>query len=162
MFLYISFFPQLVAGPIVRASDFLPQLKTEPRLDRSMVANGIVLILIGLFKKMVIADYLATSSSTGCSSTPPPSPVLTCCSALYGYAVQIYCDFSGYSDIAIGVAGLLGYHFPAEFRPALSLGLVARVLAALAHLAVELAARLSLHAARRQPSRHGQDLPQPR
>ena len=60
VFLYISFFPQLVAGPIVRAAHFLPQLRQAPKLDRAMVTLGIVLILIGLFKKMVIANYLAT------------------------------------------------------------------------------------------------------
>lgn len=116
IFLYISFFPQLVAGPIVRASDFLPQLKQEPHLDRSMVSLGIVLILIGLFKKMVIANYLATELVDNVFFDPSaysgPDLVL----AVYGYAVQIYCDFSGYSDIAIGVAALLGYRFKWNFN----------------------------------------------
>jgi alginate O-acetyltransferase complex protein AlgI len=115
VFLYISFFPQLVAGPIVRASDFLPQLKTEPRLDRSMVATGIVLILIGLFKKMVIANYLANELVDGVFFDPTAFSGPDLLLGLYGYAVQIYCDFSGYSDIAIGVAGLLGYHFKPNF-----------------------------------------------
>jgi alginate O-acetyltransferase complex protein AlgI len=115
VFLYISFFPQLVAGPIVRASDFLPQLKTEPRLDRSMVAKGIVLILIGLFKKMVIANYLANELVDGVFFDPTAFSGPDLLLGLYGYAVQIYCDFSGYSDIAIGVAGLLGYHFKPNF-----------------------------------------------
>ena len=115
VFLYISFFPQLVAGPIVRAADFLPQLKTEPKLDRAMVANGIVLILIGLFKKMVIANYLANELVDGVFFDPSAFSGPDLLLALYGYAVQIYCDFSGYSDIAIGVAGLLGYHFKPNF-----------------------------------------------
>ncbi|MGZ5862094.1 MAG: MBOAT family O-acyltransferase [Methyloceanibacter sp.] len=115
VFLYISFFPQLVAGPIVRASDFLPQLKTEPKLERSMVANGIVLILIGLFKKMVIANYLANELVDGVFFDPSAFSGPDLLLGLYGYAVQIYCDFSGYSDIAIGVAGLLGYHFKPNF-----------------------------------------------
>jgi len=113
--LYISFFPQLVAGPIIRASDFLPQLKTEPKLDRAMVANGIVLILLGLFKKMVIANYLANELVDGVFFDPSAFSGPDLLLALYGYAVQIYCDFSGYSDIAIGVAGLLGYHFKPNF-----------------------------------------------
>jgi D-alanyl-lipoteichoic acid acyltransferase DltB (MBOAT superfamily) len=115
VFLYISFFPQLVAGPIVRAADFLPQLKTEPRLDRAMVANGIVLILIGLFKKMVIANYLANELVDGVFFDPSAFSGPDLLLGVYGYAVQIYCDFSGYSDIAIGVAGLLGYHFKPNF-----------------------------------------------
>jgi alginate O-acetyltransferase complex protein AlgI len=115
VFLYISFFPQLVAGPIVRASDFLPQLKTEPTLTRATLANGIVLILIGLFKKMVIANYLANELVDGVFFDPSAFSGPDLMLALYGYAVQIYCDFSGYSDIAIGVAGLLGYHFKANF-----------------------------------------------
>ena len=116
VFLYISFFPQLVAGPIVRAADFLPQLKSEPRLDRSLVSIGILLILIGLFKKMVIANYLATELVDEVFFDPTiyagPDLVL----AVYAYAVQIYCDFSGYSDIAIGVAALLGYRFKWNFK----------------------------------------------
>ena len=116
IFLYISFFPQLVAGPIVRAADFLPQLKVEPRLNRQMVSLGIVLILLGLFKKMVIANYLATELVDQVFFDPSmyagPDLVL----AVYAYAVQIYCDFSGYSDIAIGVAALLGYRFKWNFN----------------------------------------------
>ncbi len=115
VFLYISFFPQLVAGPIVRASDFLPQLKQEPALDKSMVANGIVLILLGLFKKMVIANYLANELVDGVFFDPSAFSGPDLLLGVYGYAVQIYCDFSGYSDIAIGVAGLLGFHFKPNF-----------------------------------------------
>ncbi|MEG6507539.1 MBOAT family protein [Methyloligella sp. 2.7D] len=115
VFLYISFFPQLVAGPIVRAADFLPQLKEEPKLEPSMVAKGIVLILLGLFKKMVIANYLATLLVDDVFFAPDAYSGPDLLLALYGYAVQIYCDFSGYSDIAIGVAALLGFHFKANF-----------------------------------------------
>ncbi|MFD0986422.1 MBOAT family O-acyltransferase [Methyloligella solikamskensis] len=115
VFLYISFFPQLVAGPIVRAADFLPQLKSEPQLDRQMVAKGILLILLGLFKKMVIANYLATLLVDDVFFAPDAYSGPDLLLAVYGYAIQIYCDFSGYSDIAIGVAALLGYHFKANF-----------------------------------------------
>jgi alginate O-acetyltransferase complex protein AlgI len=116
VFLYISFFPQLVAGPIVRASDFLPQLRAEPKLDHAILSRGIVLILIGLFKKMVIANYLSTELVDDMFFDPTSYSGPDLLLGLYGYAVQIYCDFSGYSDIAIGVAALLGYHFKPNFN----------------------------------------------
>ncbi|MGI9381728.1 MAG: MBOAT family O-acyltransferase [Methyloligellaceae bacterium] len=116
VFLYISFFPQLVAGPIVRAAHFMPQLRAEPRLSRSMISLGIVLILLGLFKKMVIANYLATELVDTVFFDPSAHSGADLLLALYGYAVQIYCDFSGYSDIAIGVAALLGYRFKWNFN----------------------------------------------
>ncbi len=116
VFLYISFFPQLVAGPIVRAADFLPQLKAEPRLDRSLVSLGILLILVGLFKKMVIANYLASELVDQVFFDPSAFAGPDLALAVYAYAVQIYCDFSGYSDIAIGVAALLGYRFRWNFN----------------------------------------------
>lgn len=116
VFLYISFFPQLVAGPIVRAAHFMPQLQAEPRLSRSMISLGIVLILLGLFKKMVIANYLATELVDTVFFDPSAYSGADLLLALYGYAVQIYCDFSGYSDIAIGVAALLGYRFKWNFN----------------------------------------------
>lgn len=116
VFLYISFFPQLVAGPIVRAAHFLPQLRQAPKLERSMVTLGIVLILVGLFKKMVIANYLATELVDTVFFDPSAVSAPDLMLAIYGYAVQIYCDFSGYSDIAIGVAALLGYRFNWNFN----------------------------------------------
>ena len=116
VFLYISFFPQLVAGPIVRAADFLPQLQVRPQLTRSMISLGIVLILLGLFKKMVVANYLATELVDPVFFDPGAHAAPDLILAVYGYAVQIYCDFSGYSDIAIGVAALLGYRFKWNFN----------------------------------------------
>ena len=116
VFLYISFFPQLVAGPIVRAADFLPQLKSEPRLNRALVNLGILLILVGLFKKMVIANYLATGLVDEVFFDPSIYAGPDLALAIYAYAIQIYCDFSGYSDIAIGVAALLGYRFKWNFN----------------------------------------------
>lgn len=116
LFLYISFFPQLVAGPIVRARHFLPQLNQPPQLTRRMVSIGIVLILIGLFKKMVIANYLSTVLVDQVFFDPSQYSAGDILLAVYGYAVQIYCDFSGYSDIAIGVAALLGYRFNRNFN----------------------------------------------
>ncbi|MFQ5625731.1 MAG: MBOAT family O-acyltransferase [Methyloligellaceae bacterium] len=116
IFLYISFFPQLVAGPIVRAADFLPQLKREPRLNRALVSLGILLVLIGLFKKMVIANYLAAELVDEVFFDPSIYAGPDLALAVYAYAIQIYCDFSGYSDIAIGVAALLGYRFKWNFN----------------------------------------------
>lgn len=114
--LYISFFPQLVAGPIVRAADFLPQLHRPARLSRAHIGVGTVLILTGLAKKMVIANYLATELVDPVFFDPSAAGALDLLIGIYGYAVQIYCDFSGYSDIAIGVAALLGYRFLENFN----------------------------------------------
>lgn len=114
--LYISFFPQLVAGPIVRAADFLPQLHRPVGLTREALGIGVVLILSGLAKKMVIANYLATELVDPVFFDPGMVSGLDLLIGIYGYAVQIYCDFSGYSDIAIGVAALLGYRFLDNFN----------------------------------------------
>lgn len=113
--LFKSFFPQLVAGPIVRAADFIPQLHAPARLTREHVAVGTVLILTGLAKKMVIANYLATELVDPVFFDPTAVGALDLLVGIYGYAIQIYCDFSGYSDIAIGVAALLGYRFRSNF-----------------------------------------------
>lgn len=113
--LYISFFPQLVAGPIVRAQDFLPQLDRRPDPRRVLVTFGVLLIFWGLFKKAIVANYLAVDLVDRVFMDPDAYHALDLLLALYGYAVQIYCDFSAYSDIAIGVAALLGYTFPRNF-----------------------------------------------
>ncbi|PLW76654.1 MBOAT family protein [Cohaesibacter celericrescens] len=114
--LYISFFPQLVAGPIVRAAHFMPQLDKRPVLTRRFMAKGLFLILIGLFKKMVLANYLATLYVDEIFMAPEFASSLELVVAVYAYAGQIYCDFSGYSDIAIGLAALMGYHFKRNFN----------------------------------------------
>jgi alginate O-acetyltransferase complex protein AlgI len=113
--LFKSFLPQLVAGPIVRAADFLPQLHQPPRLTREAVGVGVMLILVGLTKKMVIANYLATELVDPVFFDPSAVGALDLLIGVYGYAIQIYCDFSGYSDIAIGVAALLGFKFLPNF-----------------------------------------------
>jgi len=113
--LYISFFPQLVAGPIVRAADFLPQLDTPGVVTRAMRGTAILLILTGLFKKMVVANYLSTLLVDPVFGFPDGAGALAATLATLGYGLQIYCDFSGYSDIAIGVALLLGYRFVRNF-----------------------------------------------
>ena len=114
MALYISFFPQLVAGPIVRASFFLPQLYRENPVPIA-VGPPLLLILGGLFKKVVVANYLATDLVDPVFFDPASYTSLDLLFAAYGYAVQIYCDFSAYSDMAIGLAALLGYWFPPNF-----------------------------------------------
>jgi len=116
--LLMAFFPHLVAGPVVRAADLVPQFQAKPVLNRGMVSMGLLLIVWGLFKKAVIASELATQFVDPVFQAPAAHSSLDLILAAYGYAVQIYCDFSAYSDMAIGVAALLGYRFPRNFdRP---------------------------------------------
>jgi alginate O-acetyltransferase complex protein AlgI len=114
--LYLSFFPHVVAGPIVRAREFIPQLAT-PRNPRDVaVGAGVVLIAIGLVKKVAIADYLAREVVDPVFGVPEAYAGPDVAIAAYAYAAQIYCDFSGYTDIAIGVALLMGFVFPQNFN----------------------------------------------
>lgn len=115
MLLYLAFFPQLVAGPIVRAAFFLPQLYA-PAPSRLPLGPPLLLIVIGLFKKVVMATYLATGLVDPVFFDPGNMTSLDLLLGAYGYAIQIWCDFSGYSDMAIGLAGLLGYWFPPNFN----------------------------------------------
>jgi D-alanyl-lipoteichoic acid acyltransferase DltB (MBOAT superfamily) len=115
MLLYMSFFPQLVAGPIVRAAYFLPQL-ARPSADPIPIAAALLLILGGLFKKVVVANYLATGLVDPVFAAPTSYGGPDLLLATYGYAVQIYCDFSAYTDMAIALAALLGFRFPANFN----------------------------------------------
>jgi alginate O-acetyltransferase complex protein AlgI len=114
--LLMSFFPHLVAGPIVRGSDLLPQFAETPKLTRDMATMGLILIIWGLFKKAVIASELATGLVDPVFFDPSSHSRADLIAAAYGYAVQIYCDFSAYSDMAIGIAALLGYRFPLNFN----------------------------------------------
>ncbi|UAK23921.1 MBOAT family O-acyltransferase [Sphingomonas nostoxanthinifaciens] len=113
--LLMSFFPHLVAGPIVRGSDLLPQFARAPRLTRDMATMGLLLIVWGLFKKAVIASELSTQLVDPVFFDPSAHSRADLIAAAYGYAIQIYCDFSAYSDMAIGIAALLGYRFPLNF-----------------------------------------------
>ncbi len=115
MLLYLSFFPQLVAGPIVRASKYLPQLYARPTRDFGL-SWPLALILGGLFKKVVMANYIAVGLVDPVFDDPIHYGLPDLLLAIYGYAVQIYCDFSAYTDIAIGIAALLGYEFPINFN----------------------------------------------
>ena len=122
--LYIAFFPQLVAGPIVRAKALLPELRKEPKYDHDQVIRGLFQVLSGLFKKVVIADLLAFSFVDEAFRQPAGASLPLAWLAMYGYALQIYCDFSGYSDVAIGSARMLGMEIPENFdRPYLALNL---------------------------------------
>ena len=113
---YLSFFPQLVAGPIVRARDFIPQIRRNPvRVTRAMFGMGICLILTGLFKKAILSDYISLNFVDRIFDDPLLYSGFECLMGIYGYALQIYCDFSGYSDMAIGIALLLGFRFPKNF-----------------------------------------------
>ena len=113
--LLMSFFPHLVSGPIVRAKDLLPQFAQTPRPSRAMFTEALLLIVWGLFKKTVIASELSTNLVDPVFFDPSAYGAPDLFAAAYGYAVQIYCDFSAYSDIAIGVAAMLGYRFPRNF-----------------------------------------------
>jgi alginate O-acetyltransferase complex protein AlgI len=114
--LYLSFFPHVVAGPIVRAREFIPQL-ASPRNPRDVaVGAGVVLITLGLIKKVALADYLAREVVDPVFGVPEAYAAPDVALAAYAYAAQIYCDFSGYTDIAIGVALLMGFVFPQNFN----------------------------------------------
>jgi alginate O-acetyltransferase complex protein AlgI len=112
---FVAFFPQLVAGPIVRASQFLPQLKYAKRITLINVYVGLRIFIIGLFKKVFIADNLACFVDP-VFETPSVFSGMTLWFAVIAYALQIYADFSGYSEMAIGSARILGYVFPRNFN----------------------------------------------
>jgi D-alanyl-lipoteichoic acid acyltransferase DltB (MBOAT superfamily) len=114
--LYIAFFPQLIAGPILRAASFLPQLAIRRNPQAIRANTGCLLIVSGLFKKVIIANILATALVEPVFADPLSYSGADTLLAIYGYAAQIYGDFSGYTDIAIGCALLLGYRFPRNFN----------------------------------------------
>ena len=113
--LFVAFFPQLVAGPIVRAADFLPQLMRRVRPTAADVEWGLVLFGIGAFKKLVVSDQIAAHVDLA-FERPAQFASAFLLQGLVGYAIQIYCDFSGYSDMAIGGARMMGYEFKENFR----------------------------------------------
>lgn len=112
--LYISFFPQLVAGPIVKASDFIPQLSRNHKLTLENLNKGLQIFLMGLIKKVVVADNLAPFIDS-VFDKPLAFSSGTVILAVVAYSIQIYCDFSGYSDMAVGCARCLGYDFNPNF-----------------------------------------------
>ncbi|MCC6626056.1 MAG: MBOAT family protein [Chloroflexi bacterium] len=113
---YLAFFPHLVAGPIVRVVEFVPQLPKPRLLTRAEVTRAGLLIGGGLFKKVAISSYVAAAIVDPVFAAPSRHSAPETLLAMYGYAVQIYCDFSGYTDMAIGLALLLGIRFPQNFN----------------------------------------------
>lgn len=113
--LFITFFPHLVAGPIVRARDFLPQLRQVKRWDWPRMQLGAQFFLLGLFKKLAIADRMAAFADP-VFAAPGDYSTHAAWVAAWAYSIQIYCDFSGYTDMAIGCAHLLGYKLAANFN----------------------------------------------
>jgi D-alanyl-lipoteichoic acid acyltransferase DltB (MBOAT superfamily) len=115
---YLSFFPHLIAGPIVRGSELLPQIDKSGERDPRKIEmpRAAYLIFGGLFKKVVLSSYISTAIVDPVFANPKSHSSLEILFAIYGYAVQIYCDFSGYTDIAIGCALLLGFKFPQNFN----------------------------------------------
>ncbi len=113
---YVSFFPQLIAGPIVRAKHFIPQIYKQLVLSEKWIWWAILLITGGLFKKMFISDFISVNFVDRVFEHPVAYSGFEVLCAVYGYALQIYCDFSGYTDIALGVALLLGFRLPINFN----------------------------------------------
>lgn len=113
---YLTFFPQLVAGPIVRAGEFLPQLRKPYSLSREEFSWSVFFILNGLIKKIVISDYISVNFVDRVFESPELYSSFENLMAVYGYALQIYCDFSGYTDIAIALALMLGFRLPSNFN----------------------------------------------
>ncbi len=112
---FLSFFPKLVMGPIVRASDFIPQIRKDIFISKEDVSKGLYLIVGGLFKKVVISDYIYVNYVQYIFDDPSRHSGMECLLGVYGYAMVIYCDFSGYSDMAIGMARWMGFTINENF-----------------------------------------------
>jgi D-alanyl-lipoteichoic acid acyltransferase DltB (MBOAT superfamily) len=112
---FITFFPQLVAGPIVKANWFLPQVEKPITIKKEWVYSGFWLIMVGLFKKAIIADYISQYNDL-VFENPTGYSGFENLMAVYGYTLQIYCDFSGYSDMAIGIARIMGFDLGINFN----------------------------------------------
>ncbi|MET0636277.1 MAG: MBOAT family protein, partial [Chitinophagaceae bacterium] len=113
--LFLSFFPKLVMGPIVRAHDFVPQINQPYAISETDFSKGFYLIVSGLFKKLVISDFITVNFVNYIFDAPERYTGVENLFAVYAYAIVIYCDFSGYSDIAIGIARWLGFTIPTNF-----------------------------------------------
>lgn len=112
---FVTFFPQMVAGPIVRAADFIPQIYKTPFVSKADFGKAIFLISSGLIKKVIISDYISLNFVDRIFDAPTLYTGFENLMGVYGYALQIYCDFSGYSDMAIGIALLMGYQLALNF-----------------------------------------------
>jgi alginate O-acetyltransferase complex protein AlgI len=114
--LYVTFFPQLVAGPILRAVDFLPQVENQPRVTKPMFIWGLCLLTLGLFQKIVLADTLLAKAADDVFGFAGPLNALDAWAGVLAFSGQIFCDFSGYSTCAIGIAMTMGFWMPQNFR----------------------------------------------
>lgn len=114
--LFVAFFPQMAAGPIVRAVEFLPQMTSPPKVSAKQIEDGLRLFVGGLFKKLFIADQLHALFVDPVFSNPTAYDAAVLRWAAVAWAVQIYCDFSGYTDVAVGVAKWFGFELPANFN----------------------------------------------
>jgi D-alanyl-lipoteichoic acid acyltransferase DltB (MBOAT superfamily) len=112
---YLSFFPLILAGPIMRAKNFFPQIKNNKTISRSMIYGGLWLIILGLIKKAIFADYIAQYNNW-VFDAPLTYSGFECLVAVLGYTAQIYCDFSGYSDMSIGMAAVMGFDLGKNFN----------------------------------------------
>lgn len=112
----LTFFPPLLAGPVVRAKDLLPQVRQNPVATQAMIGEGLFLIMAGLIKKVIIADYLSGNFVNRIFDNPAMYSGFENLLGCVGFTIQIYCDFSGYSDMAIGLALLMGYRFKQNFN----------------------------------------------
>lgn len=113
---FVTFFPQLVAGPIVRASSFIPQMYQPYRLSEAEFGSALFLVLKGLLKKMLISDYISVNFVDRIFAHPSAYTGFEALMACYAYSLQVYCDFSGYTDIAIGLSLMMGFRLPANFN----------------------------------------------
>jgi len=113
---FLTFFPPLLAGPVVRARDILPQIKANPSATKEMTGEGLFLIMTGLIKKVIVADYISGNFVNRVFDNPALYSGFENVMGCIGFTVQLYCDFSGYSDMAIGIALLMGYRFKDNFR----------------------------------------------
>ena len=112
---FLSFFPKLMMGPIVRAKDFLPQIAKKPSVTNDQIGEGLYLITAGIIKKVIISDYINANFVRIIFDNPSAHSGAECLMTLYGYAMVIYCDFSGYSDMAIGMAKWIGFEININF-----------------------------------------------
>lgn len=113
---YVSFFPVLLAGPIVRAKEFVPQIRKPLCITDEMFVRGVWFVMIGLFKKAIISDYISINFVNRIFDMPSMFSGGEILLGMYGYSIQLYCDFSGYSDMAIGLSLLFGFVIPANFN----------------------------------------------
>jgi D-alanyl-lipoteichoic acid acyltransferase DltB (MBOAT superfamily) len=112
---YISFFPLILAGPIMRAGNFFPQIQENKKVDKTMIYGGLWLIILGIIKKAIFADYIAQYNNW-IFEAPLHYSGFEGLMAVIGYSAQIYCDFSGYSDMSIGVASIMGFDLGKNFN----------------------------------------------